>query len=80
MMLLGERDQALSNLKAVIEGAKERRFWWYLIDRDPVWEPVRGDPRFQAIAEFCRQAARQQRAKLDLLRKQGKVPVRPANG
>ena len=78
MMLLGERDQALSNLKAVIETGKDRRFWWYLIDRDPVWEPVRGDPRFKAIAEFCRQAARQQRARLDELRRQGKVPSRPA--
>jgi TolB-like protein/DNA-binding winged helix-turn-helix (wHTH) protein len=78
MMLLGVKDQALSNLKAVIETGHERRIWWYLIEHDPVWEPVHNDPRFREIADFCRRAAREQRAKLDLLRRQGKVPVRQA--
>ena len=77
MMLLGERAQALSNLKSAIETGKDRRHWWYLIEHDPVWGPVRNDPRFRSIADFCRQAARQQRAKLDELRRQGKVPFRP---
>jgi TolB-like protein len=76
MMLLGERDQALSDLKASIENGHDIRHWWYLIDRDPVWMPVHGDQRFKAIADYCRQAARVQRAKLDALRRAGKVPVR----
>ncbi len=80
MMLLGEKDQALSNLQAVIETGHDIRHWWYLIEHDPVWEPVHGDPRFRAIADYCRQAARQQRARLDDLRRQGKVPPRPMRG
>lgn len=79
LMLLGERDEALSNLKASIETGHDIRHWWYLIDRDPVWMPVHNDQRFRAIADFCRQAARVQRTKLDSLRRAGKVPVRQAS-
>jgi len=80
LMLLGERDQALSDLQASIETGHDIRHWWYLIDHDPVWAPVHGDPRFRAIADYCRQAARAQRAKLDSLRSAGKVPVRQPTG
>ncbi|MEO6718527.1 MAG: winged helix-turn-helix domain-containing protein [Novosphingobium sp.] len=76
MMLLGERDQALSDLRASIETGHDIRHWWYIIDRDPVWAPVRNDPRFKAITEMCRNAASVQRAKLDALRRAGKVPAR----
>ena len=76
MMLLGERDQALSDLRASIETGHDIRHWWYIIDRDPVWAPVRNDPRFKAITEMCRNAASVQRAKLDALRRAGQVPAR----
>jgi hypothetical protein len=78
MMLLGDRAQALSNLRASIETGQDIRHWWYVINRDPAWLPARGDPRFEAIAEICRRAARIQREKLDALRRAGKVPKRPA--
>jgi TolB-like protein/DNA-binding winged helix-turn-helix (wHTH) protein len=77
MMLLGERNEALSNLRAAFETGHDVRHWWYVVDRDPVWAPVRADPRFKAIAQMCREAARTERAKLDALRRTGKAPVRP---
>jgi TolB-like protein/DNA-binding winged helix-turn-helix (wHTH) protein/tetratricopeptide (TPR) repeat protein len=77
MMLLGERDEALSNLQAAFETGHDVRHWWYVVDREPIWAPVRADPRFEAIAERLRQAARVERAKLDHLRQAGKAPVRP---
>jgi len=76
MMLLGQHDQALSDLKASIETGHDLRHWWYVIGRDPVWASVRDDPRFKEIAEFCRRAASTQRAKLDAFRRAGKVPAR----
>lgn len=76
MMLLGDRNQALSNLRASIETGHDIRHWWYLIDRDPIWTPIHDDPRFRAIAEMCRQSARDQRTRLDAMRRAGKVPVR----
>jgi TolB-like protein/DNA-binding winged helix-turn-helix (wHTH) protein/tetratricopeptide (TPR) repeat protein len=77
MMLLGERDEALSNLRAAFETGHDVRSWWYVVDRDPVWAPVRSDPRFRAIARLCREAAHTQREKLDALRLSGGVPLRP---
>jgi len=76
MMLLGNRTEALSNLRASVEAGHDIRHWWYVVEHDPTWEPVRNDPRFAQIAAYCRKAAAQQRAKLDMLRRQGKVPVR----
>ena len=76
MMLLGERSEALSNLRASVESGHDIRHWWYVVERDPVWAPVRSDPRFRAVAEMYRQAARAQRGKLDALRRAGKVPRR----
>ena len=77
MMLLGERKEALSNLRAAFETGHDVRHWWYVVDRDPVWAPVRSDPRFLAIAEMCRQRAQVQRRKLDALRRAGQAPARP---
>ena len=57
MMLLGNRDEALSNLRASVEAGHDIRHWWYVIEHDPVWEPVHGDPRFLAIAAYYRKAA-----------------------
>jgi len=76
MMLLGDRNEALSNLRASIETGHDIRHWWYLTNRDPIWAPIHDDPRFRAIGEMCRQSARDQRARLEALRRAGKVPVR----
>jgi TolB-like protein/DNA-binding winged helix-turn-helix (wHTH) protein len=76
MMLLGEPNEALSNLRAAFETGHDVRHWWYVVDRDPVWAPVRADPRFKAIASICRRLARVQSEKLDMLRSARKAPVR----
>jgi TolB-like protein/DNA-binding winged helix-turn-helix (wHTH) protein len=78
LMLLGQRNEALSLLTATVQSGHDMRFWWYVADRDPVWAPVRSDPRFRAIVAMCRKASAQQRAKLEALRKAGKVLRRSA--
>jgi len=78
MMLLGETDQALSDLRASVETGHDIRHWWYVAQRDPVWQRVWADPRFKEIVEISRKAAAGQRAKLDALRKSGRIPVRTA--
>jgi TolB-like protein/DNA-binding winged helix-turn-helix (wHTH) protein/tetratricopeptide (TPR) repeat protein len=80
MMLLNERNEALTNLRASVETGQDIHLWWYVVDHDPVWAPVRSDPRFKAIAEMYREAARVQRAKLDRLRSEGKIPSRRLAG
>ena len=80
LMLLGQRSQALSDLKAAVDTAHDIRHWWYLVDRDPVWAAVHDDPRFREIVAHCRSAAQVQREKLDVLRRAGVVPQRPPLG
>lgn len=76
MMLLGDKDRALSDLRASMVTAHDIRHWRYETDMEPIWNPVRSDSRFKQIAVMCRQAAAVQRARLDALRRAGKVPIR----
>lgn len=76
MMLLGQRDQALSVLLASTRSANDIRHCWYLVSQDPVWATVRSDPRFQEVARVCSVSRRTQRALLEAMRRNGKVPQR----
>jgi hypothetical protein len=50
--------------------------WWYTINYDPLWLPLHGDARFQAIAADVRRYVDTQRSELEALRRQGAVPRR----
>ncbi len=50
--------------------------WWYTIDYDPLWLPLHGDARFQAIAADVRRYVDAQRSELEALRQHGDVPRR----
>jgi hypothetical protein len=43
---LGEKDQAFSWLE---KGYEERSTAFYLLKVDPMWDPLRSDPRFQDL-------------------------------
>jgi tetratricopeptide (TPR) repeat protein len=43
---LGHRDQALTRLERLVE---ERTPWVRLLKVEPLWDPLRSDPRFQAL-------------------------------
>jgi hypothetical protein len=48
-----------------------------VLDRDPVWSPLRGDPRFRAIADRVHAHVRAEREALERMRASGEVPRRP---
>jgi len=50
--------------------------WWYIMNYDPLWLPLHGDPRFQAIAADVRSYIDAQRSQLEVLRRHGDVPQR----
>jgi TolB-like protein/DNA-binding winged helix-turn-helix (wHTH) protein/Tfp pilus assembly protein PilF len=52
--------------------------WWYTLEHDPLWLPLHGDPRFQAIAADVRRYVGGQRSQLEALRQHGDVPRRGA--
>ena len=76
LMLLGQKEEALSVLLAATQAAHDIRHCWYLTGQDPVWTPVHGDPRFREVAAVCEASIRTQRALLDTMRREGKVPAR----
>ena len=74
--LTGEREAALDSLRKLSTSQGYLKYWWYLIDRDPVWADLRSDPRFQLIASSLRDRAARQRVLLEQMRTNGEVPPR----
>lgn len=73
--MLGDDERALQELAA---GQKLNHWvrWWHTAELDPLYDRLRHDPRFQALAEQARKHRSQQRALLDEMRRKGEVPQR----
>jgi len=78
LMLLGRRDEALKDLAAGFAVDHDHCEWWYTIERDPVFDEVRETAEFRALAADARRHAARERAAVDELRQEGKIPDRPA--
>jgi TolB-like protein/DNA-binding winged helix-turn-helix (wHTH) protein len=75
LLLDGKPDAALAELADSFHSGCYAN-WWYVIDYDPLWLPLHGDARFQAIAADVRRYVDAQRSQLQALRRQGAVPRR----
>jgi hypothetical protein len=75
LLLLGEKDRALELLGESF-AAQDYLQWWYTLQRDPLWDSLRDDPRFRTIDGAVRQHVSQQAAILEELRRQGVIPRR----
>ena len=75
LLLDGKQDAALSELVDAFRSGIYAN-WWYTIEYDPLWLPLHGDGRFQAIAADARRYVDAQRSQLEALRRQGAVPRR----
>jgi transglutaminase-like putative cysteine protease len=78
LTLLGEHDAAIDRLEEDAKISFHWR-WWYAFDREPVFDELRADPRFQALAAKAHAHADAERARLAEMRKKGQVPVRVAD-
>lgn len=48
LMVLGRRDEAIATIEnAYVEGW--RGYYWDRLDSDPIFDPIRDDPRVQAV-------------------------------
>jgi TolB-like protein/DNA-binding winged helix-turn-helix (wHTH) protein/Tfp pilus assembly protein PilF len=75
LLLDGKQDAALTELADSFHLGYYAH-WWYTIDYDPLWLPLHGDARFQAIAADVRRYVDAQRSQLEALRQHGDVPRR----
>jgi len=75
LLLDGKQDAALTELADSFRSGSYAN-WWYTIGYDPLWLPLHGDPRFQAIAADVRRYVDAQRSQLEALRRHGDVPRR----
>jgi TolB-like protein/DNA-binding winged helix-turn-helix (wHTH) protein len=73
LMLDGRTDEALDALAEDFR-AGDYGGWWYTLTCDPVWLPLHGAPRFQAIANDVQRYVDGQRKELEDLRRLGVVP------
>jgi TolB-like protein/cytochrome c-type biogenesis protein CcmH/NrfG len=53
LVLRGENEQALTSLRTAVD-ANWRYYWRYYLEYDSILDPLRGDPRFQAIVQEIR--------------------------
>jgi TolB-like protein/DNA-binding winged helix-turn-helix (wHTH) protein len=75
LLLDGKPDAALAEVADAFRSGIYAN-WWYTIEYDPLWLPLHGDGRFQAIAADVRRYVDAQRSQLEALRRQGAVPRR----
>jgi TolB-like protein/DNA-binding winged helix-turn-helix (wHTH) protein/Tfp pilus assembly protein PilF len=75
LLLDGKPDAALAQLAEAFRSGFYVQ-WWYTLNHDPLWKPLHGDARFQAIAADVRRYVDEQRSQLEALRQQGVVPRR----
>jgi TolB-like protein/DNA-binding winged helix-turn-helix (wHTH) protein/tetratricopeptide (TPR) repeat protein len=77
LMLLGRRDEALGDLARGLTVDHDHTEWWYTFERDPVFDEVRETEEFRKLAADARRFAARERAAVEELRRQGKIPRRP---
>jgi len=78
-LLTGDIDGALATLRnSFAEGDLSQ--WWYTLERDRLWLPLRSDPRFEAIDSQVRARVAQEAAALAELRRSGRIVDRDRPG
>ena len=75
LALLGKDDAALTELELSASGSHPWG-WWYVIERDPLFERLRSNARFKAVAEQSRRYYANQRVLLGRMIAEGSVPKR----
>lgn len=72
LAMLGENDAAIEEL-AADQRLNHWSRWWYTAEVDPVFAPLRGDPRFAALANSAREHRAAQRALLREMIRRGDI-------
>lgn len=74
---LGQRDQALDALEDAVHGGVH--VVWWIIDRGPVFDRLKQDPRYKALAATMAEMVRKQVELVAKMRMAHELPRRPAS-
>jgi tetratricopeptide (TPR) repeat protein len=74
----GEKEEALAALRAAIDDGWTFQ-WWFHLKQDPAFDPVRNDPRFQAMVEEMSATMARQLAKVRQLEVSGEIALPPGS-
>lgn len=72
-LVMGERNTALQDFENA--AAVGSYFYLWSIDDDNMWDPIRGDPKFQALVSRQKTYVRGQRELLEEMRSKGEIPA-----
>lgn len=72
---LGDREAAIAALQKSFAGGSHND-WSFRLERDPAFDGIRDDPRFQAMLREERAHASAQRALAEEMRRRGEIPAR----
>jgi tetratricopeptide (TPR) repeat protein len=75
LTVLGQPEAAIELMEQSFARGYRKR-WWYVFDREPAFEPLRSDPRFQALAARAQAHSVAQRQLLEEMRERGEAPMR----
>ncbi len=79
LLLTGDTDAALATLRDSF-AEHDLTQWWYTLEHDPLWQPLRGDPRLMDVATQVRAHVAQEAAALAELRRSGRIVDRSQPG
>jgi len=75
LALLGDASGAVQALQKALDRGQLAKHWMYL-DCDPAFDPLRNSPGFRALVAATQSAVREQRQRLEQMRREGLVPLR----
>lgn len=76
-MLRGQPQEAVRELASAID-RNLMLGWWVTVPHDPTFDAIRDTPPFQAVLAQARRHAAKERAEVEALRNEGRLPRRPA--
>jgi tetratricopeptide (TPR) repeat protein len=76
LALSGDQQRALNSLQHTLEAGAKGHGAWEVLEADPAFDSLRGEPRFVSLVQKVNRHMAAERAKVEKLRASGEIPER----